>query len=194
MLLQAAHSAKPSTGLYTAHCVTQWLLRGRNKLPPLSSSSCHGWGRYQTQASLKPPIHCYRGSTTSSNKPGEQMGILHSFSSFFSLPLHWNIEPRSTLDDPEQTKIFCQGDPRTSLEKCIAFCWYYLRTKINVFRKVCIRVKGINWKVKEGEGGEGACHISSKKPHCRKISQERSLPMHSPASDRKSKIQSCATL
>ena len=80
------------------------------------------------------------------------------------------------------------------LWKWIAFCWYYLRTKINVLRKVCIRVKGINWKVKEGEGGEGACHISSKKPHCRKISQERSLPMHSPASDRKSKIQSCATL
>ena len=118
--------------------------------------------------------------------------ITQLFILLLPLPLHRNIEPRSVLDDPVQTKIFCQGDPRTSLEKCIAFCWYYLRTKINVFRKVCIRVKGINWKVKEGEGG--ACHISSKKPHCRKISQERSLPMHSPASDRKSKIQSCATL
>ena len=96
-----------STGLHTAHCVTQWLLRGRNKLPPLSSSSCHGWGRYQTQASLKPPIHCYRGSTTSSNRTGHQMGILHSFSSFFSLCLCTGIlNPDQCLTTLSRQKSF----------------------------------------------------------------------------------------
>ena len=70
-------------------------------------------------------------------------------------------------------KIFDQKQFKSSVEKNalpspLIFCQYYLRTKINVLRKVCSEVKGINWKVKEGggacEGGEGggACHISNK--------------------------------
>ena len=76
-------------------------------------------------------------------------------------------------------KIFDQKQFKSSVEKNalpspLIFCQYYLRTKINVLRKVCSEVKGINWKVKEGggacEGGEGggggggACHISNKPP------------------------------
>ena len=81
-------------------------------------------------------------------------------------------------------KVFDQKQFKSSVEKNalpspLIFCQYYLRTKINVLRKVCSEVKGINWKVKEGggacEGGEGgggacgggggdACHISNKPP------------------------------
>ena len=73
-------------------------------------------------------------------------------------------------------KIFDQKQFKSSVEKNalpspLIFCQYYLRTKINVLRKVCSEVKGINWKVKEGggaceggEGGGGACHISNKPP------------------------------
>ena len=74
-----------------------------------------------------------------------------------------------------------QGHFKTSWNKRIAFllslfCWYYLRTKINVLRKVCREVKGINWKVKAGEVHD----VTFPTNHCRKISHERTSPMHPP--------------
>ena len=66
-------------------------------------------------------------------------------------------------------KIFDQKQFKSSVEKNalpspLIFCQYYLRTKINVLRKVCSEVKGINWKVKVGEEEqEEATHSKSDK-------------------------------
>ena len=178
------------------------MLRGRNKLPPSGrASSWQPWGRYQTQASLlSSPSTAGSSSSNRAAKWGYNTSITHffvlshiagSFRWWFIVELNWCLYLSFgvcfylLIDEckghPLRIIRKFQGHFETSWNKCIAFllslfCWYYLRTKINVLRKVCREVKGINWKVKAGEVHD----VTFPTNHCCKISHERTLSMHPP--------------